>query len=62
MQWKKSTYSAGYSGCVEVGTDGKVVGVRDSKDPGGPALAFSSRAWQAFLLTLRTDCGPQRTC
>jgi len=35
--------------CVEVfiGEDG--VGVRDSKDPGGPVLQFTDAEWEAFL-------------
>jgi len=37
--------------CVEVSThDGQpYVLVRDSKDPDGPALAFSPAEWDAFL-------------
>lgn len=47
--WRKSTYSNGQGGCVEVadGFDG-IVPVRDSKDPDGPALVFSADAWAAF--------------
>ncbi|MEO3773579.1 DUF397 domain-containing protein [Micromonospora sp. B9E7] len=26
-----------------------IVGVRDSKDPAGPALVFGSTAWRAFV-------------
>jgi len=33
---------------VEVGFSGPVVGVRDSKNVGGPVLAFPLPAWQAF--------------
>ncbi|PZG43083.1 DUF397 domain-containing protein [Spongiactinospora gelatinilytica] len=49
--WRKSSYSGGSGGnCVEVATDlGGLVGVRDSKDPTGPALCFSSGAWRVFL-------------
>ncbi|GAA4683960.1 hypothetical protein GCM10023324_43010 [Streptomyces youssoufiensis] len=49
--WRKSSYSGNNGGnCVEVapGFPG-VVPVRDSKDPNGPALAFSSSAWAAFV-------------
>ncbi|MFF5715960.1 DUF397 domain-containing protein [Streptomyces buecherae] len=49
--WRKSSYSGDNGGnCVEVapGFPG-VVPVRDSKDPNGPALAFSSSAWAAFV-------------
>ncbi|MFJ3790709.1 DUF397 domain-containing protein [Kitasatospora sp. NPDC090091] len=30
-----------------------VVPVRDSKDPEGPALLFSSSAWESFLAAVR---------
>ncbi|MFI6775391.1 DUF397 domain-containing protein [Nocardia sp. NPDC050412] len=47
--WFKSTYSAGGSDCVEVAhLDGDQVGVRDSKNPTGPALVFSPSEWDAF--------------
>jgi hypothetical protein len=29
--------------------------VRDSKDPNGPALAFSPDAWSAFVGLVRTE-------
>ncbi|MER7583899.1 DUF397 domain-containing protein [Kitasatospora sp. NPDC097691] len=53
--WRKSTYSGGQNGCVEV-ADGftGVMPVRDSKDPSGPALLFSSSAWQSFVTAVRT--------
>lgn len=36
--------------CVEVADNlPGVVGVRDSKDPHGPTLAFGPAAWQAFV-------------
>ncbi|MGV9270838.1 DUF397 domain-containing protein [Kitasatospora sp. NPDC003701] len=49
-QWRKSTFSNGQGGCVEV-ADGyeRVVPVRDSKDPQGPALVFPAEAWRAFI-------------
>jgi Domain of unknown function (DUF397) len=36
--------------CVEVASlpDGEI-GVRDSKDPGGPVLRFTADEWHAFL-------------
>ncbi|MEV4126612.1 DUF397 domain-containing protein [Nocardia sp. NPDC049707] len=48
-QWFKSTHSGAGKDCVEVAylTGGRV-GVRDSKNPGGPALVFSTSAWKAF--------------
>ncbi|MEU8185345.1 DUF397 domain-containing protein [Micromonospora sp. NPDC049044] len=50
--WRKSTRSGGSGGdCVEVADKlPGVVGVRDSKDPAGPALTFAPAAWAAFLV------------
>ncbi|MBO0883699.1 MAG: DUF397 domain-containing protein [Mycobacterium sp.] len=48
--WRKSTRSGnGQGACVEVARNlPGVVGVRDSKDPQGPALPFAPAAWLAF--------------
>jgi len=47
--WRKSTRS-GNGECVEVADNlPGVVGVRDSKDPTGPVLAFEPRTWRAFV-------------
>lgn len=49
LSWRKSSYSSSNGGdCVEVGAAPRTVAVRDTKDPAGPALAFSQRGWQAF--------------
>ncbi|MFI7519850.1 DUF397 domain-containing protein [Micromonospora globbae] len=56
--WRKSTRSGGNGGnCVEVATNlPGVVAVRDSKDPYGPALAFTPATWAAFVAaTKRPD-------
>ena len=48
--WFKSSRSSGGQECVEVAfLDGGVVGMRDSKNPTGPALAFTSGEWSAFM-------------
>ncbi|WP_229398213.1 DUF397 domain-containing protein [Micromonospora okii] len=56
-RWRKSTYSGGNGGdCVEVADNlPGVVAVRDSKDPSGPALAFSPAAWAGFVGMARTS-------
>lgn len=42
VSWHKSSYSGDNGGVgVEVGTAGRVVAVRDSKDPEGSRLAFA---------------------
>lgn len=50
VTWRKSTRSNGSGNCVEVADNlaGKV-GLRDSKDPRGPVLAFDQRAWSLFV-------------
>jgi hypothetical protein len=49
-EWRKSSHSSGNGGqCVEVAQNlPGAVAVRDSKDPGGPVLAFSFAEWRAF--------------
>ncbi|MFJ8432330.1 DUF397 domain-containing protein [Kitasatospora sp. NPDC094019] len=48
--WYKSSYSAQANDCVEVQHPAlSGMAVRDSKDPGGPALMFGADAWSSFL-------------
>ncbi|MFI9330426.1 DUF397 domain-containing protein [Kitasatospora sp. NPDC052868] len=53
-RWRKSTYSNGQGGCVEV-ADGHsgIMPVRDSKDPEGPVLVFPLDAWRSFIADVR---------
>ncbi len=59
--WRKSSSSSGNGGaCVEVAVvagategGGRVIAVRDSKDPGGPALIFTPAEWIAFTAGTR---------
>lgn len=47
--WFKSTRSGAGKDCVEVAfLFGGRVGVRDSKNPAGPALVFDGPSWDAF--------------
>lgn len=51
--WRKSSRS-GSGNCVEVARNlPGVVAVRDSKDPAGPALAFTPAGWAAFTGSVR---------
>ncbi|MDQ3152378.1 MAG: DUF397 domain-containing protein [Actinomycetota bacterium] len=48
--WRKSRRSGKLGNCVELASlDGGDVAVRNSRDPSGPALIFSSGEMTAFL-------------
>ncbi|MEU6562703.1 DUF397 domain-containing protein [Nocardia nova] len=48
-KWFKSSRSSGKEACVEVAwLNAGHVGVRDSKNPGGPELIFTPAEWDAF--------------
>jgi hypothetical protein len=55
--WKKSSHSGAEGGnCVEVATNiPGLVAVRDSKNPHGPALAFTPTEWRAFTHRITSD-------
>ncbi|MGW2661546.1 DUF397 domain-containing protein [Nocardia tengchongensis] len=54
MNWIKSTYSQAQGECVEVAfLDSGRVGVRDSKNPTGPALTLTPGEWDAFTLGVK---------
>lgn len=60
LEWRKSSYSGGEGGnCIEVasGLPGSIP-VRDSKDPGGPALAFTPGAWRSFVAGIQAGDFP----
>ncbi|HEV2452005.1 MAG TPA: DUF397 domain-containing protein [Streptosporangiaceae bacterium] len=50
--FRKSTHSVA-TACVEAGQHDRGIVVRDSADPSGPVLAFSSDEWAAFTRRLR---------
>ncbi|MFI6867294.1 DUF397 domain-containing protein [Nocardia sp. NPDC050406] len=47
-RWFKSAYSTGAKECVEIAFLDGGVGVRDSKNPTGPALVFAATEWDVF--------------
>jgi hypothetical protein len=52
--WRTSSHSGANGDCVEVARPAPgVIAVRDSKDPGGSALAVPSDQWAAFTATLK---------
>lgn len=57
--WRKTSYSNNGASCVEVGSsrrsgESALCLVRDTKDRGGPSLAFPPAQWAAFVAALKT--------
>lgn len=53
--WRKSTRSMSETNCVEVADlPSGHRAVRDSKNPAGPALMFTTATWTAFTTGIRT--------
>ncbi|MEU2207878.1 DUF397 domain-containing protein [Streptomyces hygroscopicus] len=55
--WFKSSHSeANGTACVEIAhlPDIARVGIRDSKDKGGPVLVVTAGAWAEFVAAVRT--------
>lgn len=53
-EWRKSMHSGGNGSCVEVARNlPGIVAVRDSKDPGGPALIITPAAWRGFTADIK---------
>jgi hypothetical protein len=52
--WRRSTRCVlADTACVEVTVCGNVIGMRHSKDPAGPVLAFSTGQWRDFIAGLK---------
>jgi hypothetical protein len=51
--WRKSSKSATSGSCVEVAWPGRIVAVRDSKNPAGGHLTINPAAHTAFVTILK---------
>jgi hypothetical protein len=50
IQWRKSSYSSDQGGnCLEIAELPAAVAIRDSKNPGGPALTLAPAAFSEFV-------------
>ena len=52
--WRKSSRSTDQGNCVEMAALGTTRAIRDSKNPTGPALRFTTAAWSAFTTGICT--------
>jgi Domain of unknown function (DUF397) len=58
-EWGTSSYSGSNSNCVEVAAASRArVLVRDTKDRGGPVLAFPPGAWRQFAAQVKVRLLP----
>jgi hypothetical protein len=52
LTWRTSRYCNG-GDCIRVASDGNVVYVGDSKDPGGPVLSYTKDEWRSFVARIK---------
>jgi hypothetical protein len=55
LVWRKSRRSVSNGACVEVAPARGKVAVRDSKNPDGPVLLYTSAEWRRFLDGAKRD-------
>ena len=48
LDWRRSS-RCGSGACVEVATRDSDVVMRDAKDPDGPVMTFTGKAWTGFI-------------
>ena len=53
LNWRKATYSIANGDCAEVASIPGVVVVRDTKDPHGLVLRYTSDSWRSFISKAR---------
>ena len=57
--WRKSSRSdSGGGACIEVARADRLVAVRDSKNPEGPVLAFTSAEWLGLVSGIKAGMEP----
>jgi predicted secreted Zn-dependent protease len=48
ITWRRASFCGGGE-CVEVGQRDGLIVMRDSKEPGGNSLRYTSEEWRAFV-------------
>lgn len=57
--WRKSTYSAQQTDCVEIGRTVAGAAVRDTKDRTGAMLTFDDHHWHIFVDSVKAGTHDQ---
>ncbi|MEK8171382.1 DUF397 domain-containing protein [Streptomyces sp. M19] len=52
-RWFTSSYSGSGGSCVEVATNLATIPIRDSKNPTGPVLNFSTTSFTSFIASVK---------
>jgi hypothetical protein len=56
LKWRKASRSGANGGnCLEVARAAREIAARDSKNPGGGILRFSSGEWRRFIADIKAD-------
>jgi Domain of unknown function (DUF397) len=54
LPWRKSARSVANGACVEVAPATGTIVVRDSVNPAGAMISYSTQTWRAFLADAKT--------
>ncbi|WP_084010972.1 DUF397 domain-containing protein [Pseudofrankia sp. DC12] len=49
LNWRRTSFCGIENSCVDLAFEPTGVAMRDSKDPAGPVLLFTTTEWAAFL-------------
>lgn len=58
-RWRTSSYSGSSNNCIQAATSSPGIALRDSKNPHGPVLTITSRAWRDFIQAIKDVTTPR---